>query len=169
MIPIFFRYAQLMVVCGLLCSPPAMAGYTRINKDNPNDPMAAHIYRLDNGLTVYLTENHEKPRIYTEIAVRVGSKNDPSNNTGMAHYQEHLMSKGNHRLATIDFEKESPTWTGSRNSMKPISRKRIRKSERPSTRRSIRNLSWPPGIASHGNTINFGRQWVDRVEMRIHG
>ena len=108
MIPRFFRYAQLMVVCGLLCSPPAMAGYTRINKDNPNDPMAAHIYRLDNGLTVYLTENHEKPRIYTEIAVRVGSKNDPSNNTGMAHYQEHLMSKGNHRLATIDFQKEKP-------------------------------------------------------------
>ena len=108
MIPIFFRYAQLMVVCGLLCSPPAMAGYTRINKDNPNDPMAAHIYRLDNGLTVYLTENHEKPRIYTEISVRAGSKNDPSNNTGMAHYQEHLMSKGNHRLATIDFEKEKP-------------------------------------------------------------
>ena len=108
MFPKLLMIVQASVVCVLLCPRDTMAGYTRINKDNPNDPMATQIYLLDNGLTVYLTENHEKPRIYTEIAVRAGSNNDPANNTGMAHYQEHLMSKGNHRLATIDFDKEKP-------------------------------------------------------------
>ena len=49
---------------------PASPGYRRINTPNPDDPLAAHIYELDNGLQVYLTENHEEPRFYAEIAVR---------------------------------------------------------------------------------------------------
>jgi predicted Zn-dependent peptidase len=104
----FPKVLSMLAVCIWFWPPAVQSEYKRINKPNPNDSMAVHIYRLENGLTVYLTENHEKPRIYTEIAVRAGSKHDPPDNTGMAHYQEHLMSKGNHRLATTDFEKEKP-------------------------------------------------------------
>ena len=46
----------------------AAPGYRRINEANPNDPLNAHIFELDNGLKVYLTENHEEPRFYAEIA-----------------------------------------------------------------------------------------------------
>ncbi len=85
---------------------PASAGYERVNQPNPNDPMAVHIYRLDNGLTVYLTQNKETLRFYAEIAVRAGSKTDPANATGLAHYLEHLLFKGNQTLGSLDYAKE---------------------------------------------------------------
>ena len=55
------------------------------------DMMQSRIYTLKNGLTVYLSVNKEKPRIQTYIAVRTGSRNDPHETTGLAHYLEHLM------------------------------------------------------------------------------
>ena len=60
----------------------------------PGDLMRTRIYTLDNGLKVYLSVNKERPRIQTYIAVRTGSKNDPAETTGLAHYLEHLMFKG---------------------------------------------------------------------------
>lgn len=83
-------------------------GYHRINEANPDDPLDAHIYELDNGLRVYLTENHEEPRFYAEIAVRAGSKHDPADATGLAHYLEHLLFKGNQHLGTLDYAAEKP-------------------------------------------------------------
>ena len=83
-------------------------GYTRVNEANENDPLNAHIFELDNGLRVYLTENHEEPRFYAEIAVRAGSKHDPSDGTGLAHYLEHLLFKGNQNLGTLNYEAEKP-------------------------------------------------------------
>jgi hypothetical protein len=59
--------------------------------------------RLENGLQVWLSRNADAPRIQTNIAVRAGSKNDPSDATGLAHYLEHMLFKGHqphrhHRL-----------------------------------------------------------------------
>ncbi len=42
------------------------------------DMTQTRIYTLDNGLKVYLSVNKEEPRIQTYIAVRTGSKNDPT-------------------------------------------------------------------------------------------
>ena len=86
----------------------ASSGYTRINQANENDPLDAAIFELDNGLKVYLTENHEEPRFYAEIAVRAGSKHDPADATGLAHYLEHLLFKGTSQLGTVDYEAEKP-------------------------------------------------------------
>ena len=47
------------------------------------------------------------PRIQTYIAVRAGSKNDPSTATGLAHYLEHMVFKGSDKFGTKDFAKES--------------------------------------------------------------
>ena len=74
----------------------------------PGDPMHARIYTLDNGLKVYLSVNNEKPRIQTYIAVRTGSRNDPAETTGLAHYLEHLMFKGSQKFGTTDHAKEKP-------------------------------------------------------------
>lgn len=87
---------------------PVAPGYQRIDNANPDDPLAAQIYELDNGLRVYLTENHEEPRFYAEIAVRAGSKHDPADATGLAHYLEHLLFKGNRNLGTLNYEAERP-------------------------------------------------------------
>ncbi|AKD05486.1 peptidase M16 [Pontibacter korlensis] len=72
----------------------------------PNDPLNARIYTLDNGLKVYLSDYEEAPRIQTFIAVRAGSKNDPTDATGLAHYLEHMVFKGTTELGTANWEKE---------------------------------------------------------------
>ncbi len=72
----------------------------------PNDPLKARIYTLDNGLKVYLTVYKDKPRIQTYIAVKAGSKFDPKETTGLAHYLEHMMFKGTPNFGTKDWEKE---------------------------------------------------------------
>ena len=72
------------------------------------DMMQTRIYTLDNGLKVFLSANPEKPRIQTYIAVRTGSKNDPAETTGLAHYLEHLMFKGTKQFGTNNPEAEAP-------------------------------------------------------------
>ena len=74
----------------------------------PGDLMKTRIYTLDNGLKVYLSVNKERPRIQTYIAVRTGSKNDPAETTGLAHYLEHLMFKGTTQFGTNNPEAEAP-------------------------------------------------------------
>ncbi len=74
----------------------------------PNDPLNARIYKLDNGLTVYMTVYKDSPRIQTFIAVRAGSKNDPEYATGLAHYLEHMLFKGTDKFGSKDWAKEKP-------------------------------------------------------------
>jgi len=104
------KFISLVTLAIVLAALPgsALAGYTRINQPNPADPMAVEIYQLDNGLRIYLTENHESPRFEAQIAVRAGSKNDPPETTGLAHYLEHLLFKGTTHLGTTDYAKEKP-------------------------------------------------------------
>ena len=99
---------MVALALGVLTIPVAEAGFKQINTPNPDDPMKVRIFELDNGLTVYLTENHETPRFYSEIAVRAGSKQDPADATGLAHYLEHLLFKGNTKMGTLDYAKEKP-------------------------------------------------------------
>jgi predicted Zn-dependent peptidase len=72
----------------------------------PNDMLKATIHRLSNGLTVYLSPNDQTPRISAWIAVRTGSRNDPGDCTGLAHYLEHMLFKGSERMGTRDWAKE---------------------------------------------------------------
>ncbi len=73
-----------------------------------NDPMGVRIYTLDNGLKVYLSVNKEKPRVTAHIAVNTGSRNDPAEYTGLAHYLEHLVFKGSRQFGTTDYTAEKP-------------------------------------------------------------
>jgi len=70
------------------------------------DPLNARIYKLDNGLTVYMTVYKNAPRVQTAIPVKVGHKNDPADATGMAHYLEHMFFKGSDEFGSLDYEKE---------------------------------------------------------------
>lgn len=72
----------------------------------PGDPLGVKIYTLDNGMKLYLSVNKKEPRIYTNIAVRAGSKHDPPDATGLAHYLEHMMFKGTDKIAALDWERE---------------------------------------------------------------
>lgn len=71
-----------------------------------NEPTGLRLYTLDNGLKVYLGKNEEEPKIQTLIAVRAGSTYDPADNTGLAHYLEHMVFKGTDEIGTQDWEAE---------------------------------------------------------------
>ena len=95
----------LLLLAGLSLTAYAKPyAYTTV----PGDPIEARKYVLDNGLTVYMSRNQEKPEIQTMIGVRAGGQNDPENSTGLAHYEEHLMFKGTRQYGTTDYEKEAP-------------------------------------------------------------
>lgn len=77
-------------------------------KTVPGDPLDARIYTLENGLKVYMTVYKDEPRIQTFVAIKAGSKYDPSHATGLAHYLEHIMFKGTPNIGTTNWEAEKP-------------------------------------------------------------
>ncbi len=81
---------------------PKMRHYEAV----PGDPLQTRIYTLKNGLKVYLSVYKNAPRIQTYIAIKAGSKNDPKQATGLAHYLEHMLFKGTDKFGTKDFLKE---------------------------------------------------------------
>ncbi len=74
----------------------------------PGDLSQTRIYTLDNGLKVYLSVNKERPRLQANIAVKTGSRNDPAETTGLAHYLEHLMFKGTKQFGVSNPAAEAP-------------------------------------------------------------
>ena len=83
-----------------------MAAKPAVATTVPGDPMATQCYTLSNGLKVFLSVNHQSPRISAHIAVRTGSRNDPAETTGLAHYLEHLMFKGTQQFGTSNYAAE---------------------------------------------------------------
>lgn len=73
-----------------------------------NDIFGVRTYELSNKLKIYLAYNDEAPAIETFIAVKTGSNRDPKDNTGLAHYLEHMMFKGTSKIGTKNWEKEKP-------------------------------------------------------------
>ncbi len=67
-------------------------------------------YKLDNGLTVMLWEDHDQPDVTGYVVVRAGSVDEPSEYTGLAHYLEHMLFKGTQRIGALDWEKEKPMY-----------------------------------------------------------
>ena len=98
------RLLFILPICLFSLLPLSAQHYETVE----GDPMKTRIYTLENGLKVYLSVNDEKPRIQTFIAVRTGSKNDPSETTGLAHYLEHLMFKGTKQFGTNNPTAEAP-------------------------------------------------------------
>lgn len=65
-------------------------------------------YKLSNGLSVYLWEDHEQHNVHGYMAVNAGSIDEPETATGLAHYLEHMLFKGTQTIGSLDWEKERP-------------------------------------------------------------
>ena len=100
----FKRTIILFLAAALMVAMPSCKRYETV----PGDALQTTIYTLDNGMKIFMSVNKEQPRIQTYMAVKVGSKNDPSETTGLAHYFEHLMFKGTEHFGTVDYEAEKP-------------------------------------------------------------
>src|SRR5574344_1435290 len=101
------KFIVSFVIVLLIAGSSAFAQKKYTYKTYPNDPMGVREYTLDNGLKVFMSVYKDAPKVQTYIAVRAGSKNDPYETTGLAHYLEHMMFKGTHQLGTKDWAKES--------------------------------------------------------------
>lgn len=101
------RFFNLLL---LFCFTPVLgwsqATYKYDFKTVPNDPYNVLYHRLENGLEIFLSVNKDEPRVSTNIAVRTGSKNDPAEYTGLAHYLEHMLFKGTSELGSLDWKTE---------------------------------------------------------------
>lgn len=124
------------------------------------DPLKARIYTLDNGLKIYLTVNRNEPRIQTYIAVRTGSKNDPAETTGLAHYLEHILFKGTNSFGTNDYASERPLLDSIR-SLYEVYRTKTDPQERAAIYHRIDSIS---GVAS---TFAIANEY-DKPMARMH-
>ena len=68
-------------------------------------PKLSH-HTLPNGLTVLLREVHSAPVISWWLAYRVGSRNEPTGQTGISHWVEHMMFKGTERFPAGALDRE---------------------------------------------------------------
>ena len=85
----------LLVVCSVMMSFAQLPeGFTE--------------YKLDNGLTVLLWEDHDVPDVFGATVTRAGSIDEPETATGLAHYLEHMLFKGTDKIGALDWEKEKP-------------------------------------------------------------
>lgn len=105
-------YFVLAVALLVSCSQPEPFETKTATEDGytyeyvTDDATNTRIYTLDNGLKVYLSDYESAPRVQVYIPVKAGGKNDPAENTGLAHYLEHMMFKGNDKFGTLSYEKE---------------------------------------------------------------
>lgn len=109
--------AMLLFITIIAISNSAIAQskYQKISSKDANgynyqtvdgDHLNCRIYTLGNGLTVFLRQLKDEPRIQTYIAVKAGSTYDPKETTGLAHYLEHMMFKGSDEIATSNWATE---------------------------------------------------------------
>src|ERR1700680_4215840 len=63
-------------------------------------------FTLPNGLRFLIIERHEAPVVSFHTYVNVGSVDDPSGETGIAHMFEHMAFKGTPTIGTKNWPKE---------------------------------------------------------------
>jgi zinc protease len=73
-----------------------------LNQNNPDIIMTYNHFTLNNGLQVYVHEDHSTPMAALNICYNVGSRDEDENRTGFAHLFEHLMFGGSKNISTYD-------------------------------------------------------------------
>ncbi len=73
-------------------------------------PKELQQYKLDNGLTIMLWEDHDQPDCEGYLVANAGSIDEPAEYTGLAHYLEHMLFKGTQEIGALDWETEKPLY-----------------------------------------------------------
>ena len=76
-----------LTACGAARTPATDALEKRL-------PLAVASVTLENGLRVYVHEDHRVPLVAVAVAYRAGSAQDPPGKKGLAHLVEHIMFEG---------------------------------------------------------------------------
>src|SRR5688500_1697207 len=75
----------------------------------------AHEFMLKNGMKIIVKEDHRAPTVAHMIWYRVGSMDEQSGTTGVAHALEHLMFKATDKLKSGEFSKRVAALGGREN------------------------------------------------------
>ncbi|HXE77489.1 MAG TPA: insulinase family protein, partial [Rhodanobacter sp.] len=89
-----------MVVGGIAAVPAAAAATPA--QAIPDIPYTR--FKLPNGLTVVVHEDHKAPVVAVSIWYHIGSADEPAGKTGFAHLFEHLMFSGSENRKGTFFE-----------------------------------------------------------------
>jgi zinc protease len=81
----------------------------------PSAVQAIETHTLSNGLKVILQEEHKAPLITLQVWYRVGSRNEITGKTGLAHLTEHMMFKGTKRYGKGEYSRTVAKAGGSEN------------------------------------------------------
>src|ERR1043166_9324085 len=57
------------------------------------------VFKLKNGLTLILSEDHTAPTYSIAVVYNVGSRDEKAGRTGFAHYFEHMMFQGSENVS----------------------------------------------------------------------
>ncbi len=86
------RVTLLALLCAVLFLPTANAG-------------EVHEYQLDNGMKVFVKEDHRAPVVASMVWYRVGSSYEHNGITGISHVLEHMMFKGTEKYGPGEFSR----------------------------------------------------------------
>lgn len=91
-------YKQFLSVIVLLCALSAFSGTVAA---------AAKVesFTLDNGLKVFVQEDHRSPVVVSQLWYRAGALDEVNGKTGVAHVLEHMMFKGTEKFKAGQFSR----------------------------------------------------------------
>ena len=93
------RFSLLLASASLIAAPLAAAAAPASLPSLVSQVSIPHTtFKLKNGLTVIVHEDHKAPVVAVSTWYNVGSKDEPKGKTGFAHLFEHLMFNGSENL-----------------------------------------------------------------------
>ena len=104
-----FQSRIALLAAATILTPPALAAAPAA-KSVPIPTLVSQVsiphtmFKLTNGLTVIVHEDHKAPVVAVSVWYNVGSKDEPKSKTGFAHLFEHLMFNGTENLPSDYFK-----------------------------------------------------------------
>ncbi len=75
------------------------------NSTNNGEAVVVHEYQLDNGMKVFVKEDHRAPVVASMVWYKVGSSYENNGTTGVSHVLEHMMFKGTEKYGPGEFSR----------------------------------------------------------------
>ncbi|HHJ80539.1 MAG TPA: insulinase family protein [Candidatus Tenderia electrophaga] len=76
-----------------------------LTNSSSNDSTAVHEYQLDNGMKIFVKEDHRAPVVASMVWYKVGSSYENNGTTGVSHVLEHMMFKGTEKYGPGEFSR----------------------------------------------------------------
>src|SRR5256885_2922710 len=83
--------------------------------EQPSLPGRPRLEHLDNGLTVCVLENRQAPIVTSALFYKVGTRDEPAGQGGIAHFLDHMMFKGSAHYCPGEIDRKKLALGGSNN------------------------------------------------------